>query len=137
MNIFGAKADELVGVANYVAREMNASETWVTKDHVSWYGEGNIAGIRIKLSYHWPNAHPSMFSLLGNGWMVSFQMKRRVPNLAPNTETAYVELVLPHPHSRRQREPVEEYYIFSPTVLSPDQFLRDMTLLRLFSSEWE
>lgn len=133
MDLFGAKFEEVVGVMNAVATDANEFNSW-RKQGDFRIADGSISGISVRLRQRFINEVMTSMSISGNGWMVNFMVNRRLPLSLPKDEfSATVNIE----HSRIKNSTNRKLCLHSATVVSPEEFRREMTLLRMFSSEWE
>lgn len=133
MELFGAKFEEVVGVMNAVATDANEFNSW-RKQGDFRIADGSISGISVRLRQRFINEVMTSMSISGNGWMVNFMVNRRLPLSLPKDEfSATVNIE----HSRIKNSTNRKLCLHSATVVSPEEFRREMTLLRMFSSEWE
>ena len=133
MELFGAKFEEVSGVMNAVAKDANEFNSW-RKQNDFWIADGSISGISIRLRQRFIDSVMTSMSISGNGWMVNFMVNRRVPLKLPEdafSATVNVE------HARMKNSTNRKLCLHSATVVSPEEFRKEMSLLRMFSSEWE
>jgi hypothetical protein len=133
MNLHGAKLSEVIGVINAVTRDAQ----W-TKHGLLFITEGNIAGVTLRVRQTFHEKGLSILSLTGNGWMLSFQVTRQRPrNMADDVASEMVWLFLAP--WNRFIDPAEfnkRLCVHTLCIISPDKFQKEMTLLRMFDSEW-
>ena len=140
MDLFGARFEEVVGVMNAVATEANDTNGWRLQGEYA-IAEGLISGISIRLRQRFVSGTLTAISITGKGWMVNFNVNRREPNNLPADVPRFSpEIVQSNWFGFSHASPgklVRKFCLHTPSVMSPEEFRTEMTLLRMFSSEWE
>jgi hypothetical protein len=148
VNLYGAKFQEILGVMNHIASDASFEDWKLVSGQLVC--EGLISGVNLRLRHLYHDKGLSRVSLTGKGWMAGFDVTKRRPRSMPDdviSETANV--VLAHPLVIRLVS--KEAYINSHVtifpdpklcfhgggIVSPEAFRTEMTILRMFSSEWE
>jgi hypothetical protein len=131
MNLVGAKIEEIVGIINYISK----NGEW-KKVNEYWLMTGSIAGINLTVRQKYYDTRLISISILGSGWLVSFAVNKRRPHTFPADKISVdCFLVLPLV-SFTDETYLEKFCLHSECVLSPELFKTQMSLLRLFNSEW-
>ena len=139
MELYGAKLSEVVGLIN-----ATSGEGWKKAGPMLWIVERLIVGctLRVRETFH-PKGLTKV-ALVGNGWMVSFDVTKRRPRSLPDAAwSTQASLVTPVQAYNKAQRPVSEsrepisLSIHGGSVLSPEAFQKEMCLLRMFASEWE
>lgn len=148
-SLYGAKFEEIVGLMEYVARdESDDAKPWA-KFKGQYLKESLIAGITLRVRHVYHEKGLSQITLSGRGWMISFKVTRHrprsftddVPSM-PHHLTLVPGVDAPRPGGSQWSagggfHPVtKRLTLHTPAVLSPDEFQKEMALLRMFSSEW-
>jgi hypothetical protein len=164
MNFYGAKFEEIVGVMNHIAREALDPASWqIVRGQL--VTQGLVAGVNLRLRHVYNDNGLCHLSLTGNRWNVSFKVNRLRPRSMPDDEISqYADIVFAPPEiiqlisktyakrlvvsrisrsvvSRASRSvmepPVNHECLHSFHIMSPEEFRTEMTILRMFASEWE
>lgn len=132
----GAKVDEVLGVINYITTH---EDTRWTPQGDQRTGENNIAGITLRVRQLFHDKGLTRLSISGNGWMVAFNVTRQRPRNLPvevTSITTQIDLAN-HPSVMKVHKGSGAMLtLHGLTIISPDQFRKEMALLRMFSSEW-
>lgn len=156
VNLHGAKFEEIIGVINHVGREAADPSAWRLSSGIL-LTEGLIYGVNLRMRHMYTDHGLKHVSLTGKGWnlsfAVTFQRPRSMPDeqrsefadivLAPQeairlmTKT-YAKVLVNSRASRSVMEPIVNRHCFhGGGIISPEEFRTEMTILRMFSSEWE
>ncbi len=131
----GAKVEEVIGVINYVS---GSEDTVWTAHGDQRTGQASIAGITLRVRQTFHDKGLTRLSVTGNGWMVGFNVTRQRPrNLSADIASLTTQINLAKHPSVEKNGVSAMLTLHGLTILSPDQFRKEMSLLRLFSSEWE
>lgn len=132
----GAKVEEVLGLINYVVQQ---DDTRWTAHGDQRTGEAMIAGITLRVRQVFHEKGLTRLSLTGNGWMIAFNVTHRRPrNLADHITsiTAQIDLANHPSVMSKYKGSAAMLCLHGLTILSPDQFRKEMALLRMFNSEW-
>lgn len=133
---YGAKVEEIIGIINYVTTR---EDTRWTAQGDQRTGENNVVGITLRVRQLFHDKGLTRLSVSGNGWMVAFNVTRQRPrNLPADMPSITTQIDLAnHPSVMKVHKGQGAMLtLHGLTMISPDQFRKEMALLRMFSSEW-
>ena len=152
MNLHGAKFEEIIGIINHAARE--AGEWRLSNGQL--VTEVLIYGVNLRLRHVYHDKGLTFVSLTGQGWNVSFNVtKQRPRSMADEVRSEMADIMLAPQeaitllsreygklmaHARNRGTfgpPAARLCFHGGGIMSPEEFRKEMSLLRLFSSEWE
>lgn len=132
----GAKVEEVLGLIAYVVQH---EDTRWTAQGEQRTGEAMIAGITLRVRQLFHEKGLTRLSLSGNGWMIGFNVTHRRPRqLGDHVTSITTQIDLAnHPSvMQKYKGSAAMLCLHGLTILSPDQFRKEMALLRMFNSEW-
>jgi len=131
-SLYGARASEITALINKVVGE---GERQQRPKRLEVF-EGEVAGgIRLRVQHQSHEKGLTRTSLCGNGWMISFTVTKQRPR---NLEEHIPSVAAPINIYDEEKKRVERknLCLFNPSVLSPEAFRKEMTLLRMFDDQW-
>jgi len=135
--LYGIEYYDLVRIIQLITNRAEKISDWKVIRDIAVFDD-NIGGVPLKVRYDL--FKENAISLSGNGWLVSFSVATRwnksMPAEARSYAISYPRKSKTFPDKRLEIHRTSRY-IFSPTILSPDSFRHDMSILMLFSSEWQ
>ena len=155
MNLHGAKFEEIIGIINHIASQ-STEEDW-TRNGKYLSGQlvcqGSIFGINLRLRHFYHDKGLGSVSLTGKGWMIHFNVTKQRPRTMPQeVQSEMVDIVLAPfkaidslnhtaacrtaSYTRRSDAKIK-MCLHGGSIVSPEEFRKEMTILRMFSSEWE
>jgi hypothetical protein len=137
MNLHGAKLSEIVGLMNRIAQNDWTRLSPPKAAKAIWQASENVAGMNLRVVHTYHAKGLENMTLRGNGWIVSLMVtKQRPRSFEDDVPSESVNLWL----ARNATVPnmiTARLCVHTPFIISPDQFQKEMTILRMFSSEWE
>lgn len=131
--LFGARIDEVITLINHVVQN---GERLAQPNMLDVY-ESEVAGgivLRVRQQFHEKGL--TRVSLSGKGWMLSLTVtKKRPRNLEDSVPSVLHDMFVFNRDTGRGLT-LKSLTFFNPSFLSPDEFRKEMTLLRMFNSEW-
>jgi len=135
--LYGISYYNLVSIIQLITNRAKNISDWKVVGNMAVFND-NIGGVPLKVRHD--IIRENAISLSGNGWLLSFSVSTRQNSSTPEDSRAF-EISYPRKSRNFKDKRLEIYktrrYVFSPTVLSPENFRNDMAILMLFSSEWE
>lgn len=133
-DFYGARVEEVIGVINYIVQE---DDTRWSSQGDQRTGENNIAGLTLRVRQLFHNKGLTRLSMTGNGWMVAFNVTYRRPQALPAVAVSMsTEIALASHPSVMRKGKAAMLCLHGLTVVGPEEFRKEMALLRMFSSEW-
>ena len=142
MIIGGARVKEIIGIINSVAVE----NEFVPTQNGYRMASGLISGISLRVRQRFTDFSKSGkitdVSVNGRNWMISFRVNKRKPRALLDEYSEMLDLYTPSWDINYQgvyKSPLtaSKMCIHTPCIIGEDEFRKEMSLLRLFSSEWE
>ncbi len=131
MNLYGAHFHELVGIINAIA----SGGEWAPMGGNRWMVEGNIAGVVLRVRHTYHDKGLANVTITGNGWMASFQVTRQRPRSMKEDVRSEMATMILAPYERNA--PFDKKLcLHTASMISPDAFQTEMTILRMFETEW-
>ena len=132
--LFGATPEEVIGIINYVSGHEDTSWTAHGDQRT---GEALIAGITLRVRQVFHDKGLTRLSITGNGWMIGFTVTHRRPRNLPESQPSMVtKIELANHPSVAKHGRAAMLCLHGLTVVSPENFRKEMALLRMFNSEW-
>jgi len=134
MDLQGAKLSEVIGVINAICRDAE----WERKGSFLYITQGAIAGVQLRVRQTFHEKGLTNLSISGNGWLLSFQVTRQRPrSMADDVPSEMVWLFLSDRWATRVgKDASQRLCVHTVCIISPDAFQKEMTLLRMFETEW-
>ena len=136
-DFYGVEYRDLVSIIQLITNRAEKISDWTIIRDFAIFSD-NIGGIVLKVRFDL--IRENTISLSGNGWLISFSVATRWNSSIP-TDAITFNISYPRKSRNSKDKKLEIHktkrYIFSPTILSSENFRNDMAILMLFSSEWE
>jgi hypothetical protein len=129
MNLYGGKLSEIIGMMNAVSRDPETNWHSMNGQLVK---QTNIVGITLRMRkvLDIGSMFPRQVSITGKGWMISLMVnKKRPTKLAKDAPGEFVELLV-------SPDVKVKAFVHSASVISPEAFRNEMTVLRTFEAMW-
>jgi len=135
--LYGIEYRDIISIIQLITNRAEKISDWQVVRDIAIFSD-NIGGVPLKVRYDL--FKEKSVSLSGDGWLVSFSVSTRrndsMPTMTRSYNISYPRRSKTFPDKRLEIHKTTRY-VYDPTILSPDSFRHDMSILMLFSSEWE
>jgi hypothetical protein len=141
MELYGATFRELQRLMLFITMQGDWALVARFPEYQRWRGAALIGGAPIKLTHDYDYKKGLIAaSIIGKGWMIMFKVTKVRPHTLPKEVPTEIVTALYAPRAVMVAGiPVisHRHCFQQPSILSPEHFRTQMSLLRMFSSEWE
>ena len=141
---YGARFSEILGVINYIARENPHPANW-TRVHEQFLCEGIMpGGPSIRLRHTYTANGLSAVSINGNGWLFALTVTRQRPRTMEDGVWSEMASIVFAPckvirgvnlsYSNCEEQIVKRLCFHGGSLLDPEAFQKEMTIIRMFTS---
>ena len=129
-DIHGVDYGTAIGLIIAITHQARQYENWTIIKNIAYFS-GTIGGIPLTVRYDYKTKKNISISSRNYNWLLSFKLAGRMPA----EEGIGCDIWLPEVKTQKS---IKYFKFFNdPCVLSPEGFQKEMTILMLFSAEWE